>query len=107
MGNEQDVFEWRRFGHWKTTAENARFSAFMLWHMRQEPRLSEVVRECAYSGGDADLAVLEAFRRESAVALELVVKAVIAPKLEARSTDTAAEYVPANHDIPRLRKEAP
>jgi hypothetical protein len=62
--------------------------------MRRSTQLKELVAKCdAYWGGDADLAVHEAFRRESAIALELVVKAVIADKLQARGADPAKEGV--------------
>jgi hypothetical protein len=103
MGNEQNVLEWRRFGHWTTKAKKAHFAAFALWHMLQDAsRLSEIVRECAYTGGDAVDAVGEAFRRESAVALELVIKAVIARNYKAPGADPATERVPATHDLPQL-----
>lgn len=106
MGNEKDVFEWRRFGHWPTSAAKARFTAFALWHMRSDPQVSEMAHECDHQGGDADLALWEAFRREAAVALELVVKAVIARRLRERATDPAEEGVPATHDLPKLWTEA-
>ena len=65
-----------------------------------------MVRESAYTGGDAGLALTEAFRRESAIALELVVKAVIAHKLQARGANPATEWVPATHDLPKLWTDA-
>ena len=106
MGNENNVFEWRRFGHWDTSAEKTRFSAYLLWQMQDTCKLNEVVQQCGYTNGDAVLAVSEAFVRESAIALELIIKAVIARKLEARGADPATESVPANHDIPKLWSEA-
>lgn len=102
MGNEKDVFEWRRFGHWRTSAEKARFTAFLLWQMEDSTKLNDVIRQCNYPNGDADLAVAEAFHRESAIALELIIKAVIAEQMKARGADPATEGVPANHDIPKL-----
>jgi len=105
MGNEERVFEWRRFGHWNTSAEKARFAAFVLWQMSGS-RLQEVVIECGYTAGDATPAVHEAFRRESAVALELMIKAVIAHKLQASRADAQTEGVPATHDIPKLWLDA-
>ena len=106
MGNERDDFEWRRFGHWISSAEKAWFAAYLLWNMRDEAKLKEVVRECDYKNGDSDLAVIEAFRRESGVALELIIKAVIAQRIEARQANPATEGVPANHDIPSLWSQA-
>ena len=106
MGNEKGVFAWRRFGHWRTSAAKARFSAYVLWHMQDDSQLIEMAKECGHSGGDYTLGISEAFRRESAVALELVVKAVIANALEARAADPATEGVPATHDLPKLWKQA-
>ena len=106
MGNERDVFEWRRFGHWTSSAEKAWFAAYILWQLRDQAKLKEVIRECDYKNGDGDLAVIEAFRRESGVALELIVKAVIAQSMEARRADPAIEGVPASHDIPSLWSQA-
>ena len=103
---EQDVIEWRRYGHWSTSAEKPHFVAFVLWHGMEESRLSEMVRESAYTGGDAGLALREAFQRESAIALELVVKAVIARKLQVRGANPATECVPATHDLPKLWTDA-
>lgn len=106
MGNERDVFEWRRFGHWPTSAQKARFAAFALWRLRDKSLVADVVRECGYAGGDADLAVTEAFFRESAVAIELIIKAVIAKKLILANADPAAVGIPATHDILALWSEA-
>ena len=106
MSNEKDVFEWRRFGHWSTSASKARFSAFLLWTLRGESRIREMAARCSHQGDDADLAVLEAFRRESAVALELVVKAVISDGLQATGADPATEGIPLTHDMPKLWRDA-
>lgn len=106
MGNERDVFKWRRFGHWTTSAEKAWFAAYLLWHMRDQAKLKDVIRECDYKNGDGDLAVIEAFRRESGVALELIIKAVIARSMETRQAGPSIEGVPANHDIPSLWSQA-
>ena len=106
MGNEQNVLEWRRFGHWKASAEKAHLSAFLLWRMLDSRRLAEAVAECAYNHGDAELAALEGFRRESAAALELIVKAVIARKLQWEGADPKNEGVPATHNIPKLWLDA-
>jgi hypothetical protein len=45
-------------------------------------------------------------RSESAVALELIVKAVIARKMTAEGADPSKVGVPATHDLPALWKEA-
>ena len=106
MGNEKDLFEWRRFGHWRTSAAKARFSAYVLWHMQDDSQLIDMARESGHLGGDYTLGVSEGFRRESAIALELIVKAVIAKALEAQAADPATECVPATHDLPKLWKQA-
>ena len=106
MSNAKDVIEWRRFGHWNSSAAKARFSAFVLWNLRGDALIGKMADECGHQRGDEDLAVSEAFRRESAVALELVIKAVIAHKLQTRGADPATESVPATHDIPKLWLDA-
>lgn len=103
---EQDLIKWRRYGHWCTTARKAHFAAFVLWRVLEDSRIDEIVHECAYTGGDAALAVMEAFQRESAIALELIIKAVIARNYKARGADPATEPVPATHDLPGLWRTA-
>lgn len=106
MGNEKDVFEWRKFGHWRSSAAKTSFSAYVLWHMLDDSRLIEMAHECGHLGGDFKLGIVEAFRRESAIAIELVVKAVIANRLQARAADPETEGVPTTHDLPKLWKQA-
>lgn len=106
MGNERDVFEWRRYGHWDSSAAKARIAAYVLWQMKDASRHSELAQECGHVSGDTSLGISEAFRRESALALELVVKAVIAKKLRERAADSATEGIPATHDLPKLWREA-
>jgi hypothetical protein len=106
MGNEKDVFEWRRFGHWNSSAAKARFSAFVLWSLRGDAWIGEMADKCGHQRGDDKLAISEAFCRESAIALELIVKAVIAHNLQARGADPPIEGVPATHNIPKLWKDA-
>ncbi|MEA2343202.1 MAG: hypothetical protein QOF63_1371 [Thermoanaerobaculia bacterium] len=106
MGNERDVFEWRRFGHWESSAAKARFAAFVLWHIAHDSRYAKLTHAAGHKSDDAGLGLFEAFRRESAVALELVVKAVIASKLIARGADPSKEGVPATHDLPKLWSDA-
>ena len=106
MRNERDVFEWRRYGHWRTSAAKARYASYVLWQMRGQSRSAELAAECGHNGGDIDLSLSEAFRRESAVALELVVKAVIVKRRQDRSADPTTEGIPATHDLPKLWLEA-
>ncbi|MEO8381289.1 MAG: hypothetical protein ABI779_16645 [Acidobacteriota bacterium] len=104
MSIERNVFEWRRFGHWDSSAAKARLSAFVLW--KSIDRSAELGAECGHHGGDAGLALGEAFSRESAIAIELIVKAVIARRMQKRGADPAKEGVPATHDVPQLWKTA-
>jgi hypothetical protein len=106
MYAEQSAFDWHRYGHWDTRAERVRLSAFLLWQAARDPdRLATLRNEAHYSSGDAGIAMLEGFRRESAVALELIIKAVIAKQFRLRHA-SESERVPATHDIPKLWLEA-
>jgi hypothetical protein len=105
MYAEQSAFDWHRYGHWDTRAEKARLSAFLLWQACDPDRLAALLNETHYSRGDAGLAMLEGFRRESAVALELIIKAVIAGQFRLRHA-SESERVPTTHDIPKLWLEA-
>jgi hypothetical protein len=105
MYAEQSTFDWRRYGHWDTSVEKAHLSAFVLWQARESTRLAALQRDRHYSGGDADLAMLEGFGRESAVAVELIIKAVIAKQLRLRYA-AVSERVPVTHDIPKLWQDA-
>jgi hypothetical protein len=101
----QNIIDWRRYGHWDSSANKARLSAFLLWQTHEPAKLAALQDDADYSSGDADLALTEGFRRESAVALELIIKAVIAKKMELRY-DPNSERVPATHDIPALWQKA-
>jgi hypothetical protein len=107
MGRAQSTFEWRRLGvgHWKSRAENARLSACLLWQFQEREETAEAVAVCNY-GGSPDIALYEGYLREPAVALELIVKAVIAQRMTARGADPSMEGVPTTHDLPVLWKEA-
>ncbi|MGI4748204.1 MAG: hypothetical protein ACRYFY_19485 [Janthinobacterium lividum] len=105
MYAEQSTYDWRRYGHWSTTAEKARLVAFLLWQTRDSTRVAQLKEDASYSGGDTGLALSEGFHRESAVALELIIKAAIARQLELQG-GTPAERVPATHDIPKLWEQA-
>ena len=103
--SEQSTFDWRRYGHWSTSASKARLCAFLLWQAREPARLTALERDAAYSNGDASLAMIEGFDREAAVAIELIIKAVIAKAMELRRA-SEKERVPASHDIPKLWQDA-
>ncbi len=107
MGSVQSTFEWRRLAlaHWVSRAENARLSACFLWQSRQPEETAAAVATCDY-GGSPQVALSESYLRESAIALELIVKAVIARRMTARGADPSIEGVPTTHDLPALWKEA-
>jgi hypothetical protein len=98
----QSSFEWRRCGHWDSSAAKAWFSAYVLWHSGDSITLEKTIIESEYSGGDAAVGLMEGYRRESAVALELIIKAVIARKLRIQNAEPATMGVPATHDLPQL-----
>lgn len=104
----QSIFEWRRLApaHFWAKADNARLSAATLWHLYEDAALFQsVIDDLAY-GGTPSIAYGEAFRREAAIALELIIKAVIAQQMKMRGADPATEGVPATHDIPALWAQA-
>jgi hypothetical protein len=77
----QSLFEARQFAvaHWSSRAENARLSACFLWQFRERAEIAEAVSACDYKGSP-QIALSAAWSRESAVAMELIVKAVIAQR---------------------------
>ncbi len=95
----------KQYGHWKSSAEKTRFSAFALWDLSSKSSLiAELKAKCPNGTGDSCLTLSEAFRRESALALELVVKAVIARKIiDGVLTE---DKLSLSHDIPILWKNA-
>jgi HEPN domain-containing protein len=101
----QSRFDWHRYSQWAPLAERARLAAFVLWRVAGDRTglLTALWHDARYSYGDASVAMLEGFRRESAVAIELIIKAVIAEQFKLRD---ASERVPATHDIRRLWQEA-
>lgn len=100
-----NTFDSKKYGHWKSSAEKTRFSAFVLWELSTDSNLIETMKaKCPNGTGDSSLTLSEAFRRESALALELVIKAVIARKI----TDgiLGPEKLQLSHNIPELWKTA-
>lgn len=108
MPEMQSTFEWRRIApaHFWAKASNARFSAATLWHLREDDAAVQAIISEAGYGGTPHIAYVEAFRREAAIALELIVKAVIAQQMTMRRADPATEGVPATHDLPALWAQA-
>jgi hypothetical protein len=84
--------------HFEAKASNARFVAYLLWRGISAECLSLAATSSDYDGTPS-IATCEAFDRESALALELIVKAVIAKQVELGGGPKA---VPAVHDVPLL-----
>lgn len=95
-----------RLGHWSINAQKARLGAFGLWCLIDSPLLISAVKNIGYTNGDEKQAIVEAFQRESAVALELIIKSVIVNQFIAADADIVAVVPPANHNILKLWYEA-
>lgn len=90
--------------HFWGRADNARLSAWALWRLHEAE--ADVAPDAIGYGGSPRLALYEGFRREAAIALELLVKAVIAQRVENGSAPSHVAAVPMSHDLPRLWHDA-
>jgi hypothetical protein len=104
----------------RAKADNARFVAYLLWQEARKPPLSwpwnrphadpsETLSEAASKSGyygTPSIAAHEGFLRESALALELIVKTVIAQKIELGCAPSGVVRVRPVHDLPRLWTDA-
>jgi hypothetical protein len=77
-----------------------------LWHLSENDAPVRAIVDVVGYGGSSDIAYEEAFWREAAIAVELIVKAVIAQQMTMRRADPATEGVPATHDLPTLWVQA-
>jgi hypothetical protein len=104
----RSTFEWRRIAplHFWAKADNARLAAAALWHLSENDAPVRAIVDVVGYGGSSDIAYEEAFWREAAIAVELIVKAVIAQQMTMRRADPATEGVPATHDLPTLWVQA-
>jgi hypothetical protein len=91
--------------HYWAKADNARFIAFILSHGLTTEHWANSAKAAEYHGSTA-IAAGEAFRREAALALELIVKAVIARKIECGLAPAHVTKVPMTHDVPKLWQAA-
>ncbi len=82
--------------HW-SRADNARFAAYILAHATSEAL--EGHKSAIGYGGSPNIAMHEAFVREASLALELIVKAVIAIRIEGRSGPATLVRVRTTHDV--------
>jgi|ERR1043166_2306654 hypothetical protein len=91
--------------HFEARADNARFIAYLLDQGLSDNCVSQVKAGVNY-GGNPRIAMFEAFRREAAISLELIVKAVIAQKIESGVAPAHVVSVRPVHDVPKLWQEA-
>lgn len=104
MGRSQhmfdSVFDMRKSAplHYLARADNARFSAFILSRPESEFGISNA-DELGY-GGTPRIGMHEGFLREASLALELILKAIIA------STRKSGVGIPHTHNLPQLWSEA-
>jgi hypothetical protein len=86
--------------HFFAKADNARFAAFAVWSIRDSDA-TETAKKLGY-GGMTAIALSECFLRESALALELCIKAVIARRLEVGLDCLGLMKVPITHNVTDL-----
>jgi hypothetical protein len=91
--------------HFEARADNARFIAYMLYSTLPAELVGRLAESAPY-GGSPEIAMFEGFSREAALALELIVKAVIAQKLELQVAPKGVDMIRMTHDLPRLWKDA-
>ncbi len=82
--------------HFLRRAENARFTAYVLWEEKERAE-TERAEKINYTG-TSSIALSEGFVRESSIAIELILKALIC--LE------SGEPPPATHDVYNLWQKA-
>ncbi len=90
--------------HFLAKADNSRFSAYVLWHVDCD-YLAAVAEQASY-GGTPTVSTREAFRREAAIALELIIKAVIAQRIENQQAQQHITRVRPTHNLPGLWSDA-
>ncbi len=88
--------------HW-ARADNARFAAFALSRLPPED-LNRLQAALPY-GGTPHIAIHEAFLREAALALELILKAVVAARIEGGTAPSRVVRVRLTHDVLKLWEE--
>ena len=91
--------------HYHARGENARFTAYLIGCHLYSDILLKAKKELPYSG-TPEVAVCEAFCRESSTALELVTKAVIAQKIESGTAQKHVTRVRLIHDLVGLWQDA-
>lgn len=105
-GQRLSTYEMRRRAplHFWSRAENARLAAHLL-AQAATGTASLDLSEIGYGGRPA-IAFSEAFLREAAIAIELIVKALIAQQIELSVALPQVTDVRPTHDVPRLWQDA-
>lgn len=106
MDEPISILEMRRRAplHFWSKANNARFSAYLLWTVDQKS-MNSIAADISYSDNTV-IATAEAFRREAALALELIIKAVVAQNLQRGKSKPGVTGVRTTHDLPSLWVDA-
>jgi hypothetical protein len=91
--------------HYWAKADNARFAAYCLWRLRDRGKNKAAAKEAKY-GGAPTIALAESFQREASIALELIIKAVIAQRIECGVANLTTQIVRPTHDLRRLWEDA-
>ena len=91
--------------HFEAKADNARFVAYLLGNALPSEVLEKAKATLPY-GGTPSIATYEAFAREAAISLELIIKAVIAQNIEVGTAPKHVVRVRPTHDISKLWREA-
>src|ERR1700731_704133 len=101
------MFEWRglAIAWWKHHAESAWFAAYALWRLDSIQTLRETIFEDEALRVKMEITALsEAWHREAALALELIIKAVIVSKNQGEKPE--AVFKKFSHDLPKLWRDA-
>lgn len=102
----ESIWEIRRRAplHYWAKAENAKFVAYILTHSQGE--MVRDLSEKSNYGGTPSVAIREGFLREASIATELMIKAVIAQRIERQVSSLNLREIPANHRLNELWRSA-
>ncbi len=107
MTDVESIHEIRRRAplHYWAKAVNAHYTSYVLSHSISNDAL-EKAAEAMHYGGTPWVAVDESSRREAAIAIELIIKAVIARKVASGVAPKNVTHVRPSHDVVALWGEA-
>jgi hypothetical protein len=102
----ESTYEMRRRAplHYQARADNARFAAFLLANA-SEAEVAKAKEASGY-GGTPSIGLYEAFRREAALAVELMLKAIVALRIERGISTRGLTKLPLTHDVQALWRDA-